>query len=409
MTLAGLALMLGLAAAPGHVSGHVSGHKTEKPKGLYLTGGASEGTAIFINLATVAEAPAGTFRFWHLVVNSDDQVEDGIKYRQILAEVKCSARTLRTLDAFGYGTDDSIIYHLEQPDSPQAIAPETLGEGVYNAVCTRNGLKHPDSRRTVADLHAAIRYTDELYARKSRIAEGGAGAGSAGDFAERGYTDMAAKRDDSAFDNFDQAIALGSRDPGVFLGRGYLYFAKADLVHAKADYDRAIALDASNANAYAGRADVNRFLGEYDAAVRDASQALTLKSDLSYAYAVRGLTFRDAKQWDLALADLNAALELNPQDFEALEGRGDVYTERKSYEQAVSDYGRSLAIAPEMDGIYVKRAYAYAFAGNFDAAIKDCDKAIALNADNAEAAKLRALAYKGKAADAGALPQAKIG
>ncbi len=405
-------MMAALAGAPVQAA--------ETSKGMYLVSLDANGQeALYLNLGTIEERPGRTFRFWNLYVESDDHVEENVKYRQIWAEIKCPARTIQTLKAVEYGPDGNVIFTLEDGGKAKTIVPDSRADDMREAVCTPGALRNLDPDKLSRDTGDAIANFDAFVVefRKTKGPVDGAESAKApvaltevtnesvraDDFIDRAIDDLKAGRDDGALDNLDKAVALGTRDPNAFLGRAGIYSRKGDLENAKANYDRAIDLDPSNGTAYVGRAELLQELGDNEGTILDANRALKLMLAGAYIYDIRGWAYIGTEQWDLASADFDAALKLEPEDGQAWAGRGAADNGRDNYEQALKDFDRALAIQPDKDWIYARRGAAYLVIGNYDAAIADFSKAIELNPDNKEAAILRKTAELAKAEKSGAV------
>ncbi|MBN1950610.1 MAG: tetratricopeptide repeat protein [Bacteroidales bacterium] len=98
----------------------------------------------------------------------------------------------------------------------------------------------------------------------------------------RGVFNLKKEKYSKAVEDFNKAIQIGMPGESVhkaFLNRGMAFFHNADFELAEADFDEVIALDSRNATAYHGKGMVKYELHEYENAIIEFQKALKFDPD----------------------------------------------------------------------------------------------------------------------------------
>lgn len=212
--------------------------------------------------------------------------------------------------------------------------------------------------------------------------------------------DVAKNDFDSAFKNFDQAIALDPKRIPLYLDRATAWGQKGDQKNALADLDRAIGLDPTNAEGYAVTARVFKASlqtsgGNLDAALAEYDEAIKLDPKRSLLYTGRAIVWRAKGNADRELADYGEAIKADPTNVSALNVRGDFYRSQGNYQLAMADYDLAIEKRPNDITAYRNRGLARFYQGDFAKAIPDFKRI----ADAQENGYSRLLLYISKSRD----------
>jgi lipoprotein NlpI len=174
-------------------------------------------------------------------------------------------------------------------------------------------------RPAVADDAAACEKAkgDDAISACTRVINSGvSGAPIAKAYNGRGNAYQAKGDNDRAIQDYDQAIALDSKNAIVFYDRGRAYQAKGDDDRAIADYSETLRLDPRHTYPYAfiGRASAYQSKGDNDRAISDYSAVIKLNPKFTDAYFNRGRLYLNGGSVAKAQADFKQASELSPKD-----------------------------------------------------------------------------------------------
>jgi Tfp pilus assembly protein PilF len=220
----------------------------------------------------------------------------------------------------------------------------------------------------------------------------------------RGITYMRFKGDwDRAIADFNEALRLGSKDPGAYAGRAAAYIRKGDVDRALPDLDEGLRLDPKHAGVRNVFAYYYNRKGDYERAMAEVSESLRIAPQYSYAFNTRGEIYENKGELSHALADFRTALTSDPDKkqragIEAGEGIGRV--EQKLAVISGGDWGACTRAPDREDGIsacsrlisakklsgadlaqaYVLRGVGYVrFQGDYDLGIADFSEGIRLD------------------------------
>ena len=185
---------------------------------------------------------------------------------------------------------------------------------------------------------------------------------------------------DAALDDASHAIKL-KPDAFRFAARGFLWFQKDENDTAIQDFDEAIRLDPKFANAYYGRAEAYSNKKAFDQAIADYDEVIRLRPKYALAFSRRGLARLGKGEADKAIADFDEALRFDPSP-DAYVNRGFAYTEKGDRIKAIADYDAAIRLDPKKAETYIYRGDAHVNQGNLEAAIADFDQSIRLDPKN---------------------------
>ena len=183
---------------------------------------------------------------------------------------------------------------------------------------------------------------------------------------------------DRAIADFDQSIALSSREPGPYLNRGRVNYQRGIPERAIQDATTAINLRGDNPTAYLLRADAYIQRCEFDAAMADYDAALRLKSDLAGALGGRAALKLRRNEVDAALRDVEAALSAAPDVAVGYSMRGSIFARRGDEARALQDFDRAISMKADLASAYNNRGLIYARRGEIARAFQDFDAAVRL-------------------------------
>jgi tetratricopeptide (TPR) repeat protein len=154
-----------------------------------------------------------------------------------------------------------------------------------------------------------------------------------------------------AFESYDHAIKLGSREPDAWVNRGNIYFANREYEKAIQDYNYCLQLNSKQVKAYENRGSSYASLGKTELALHDFNKALELDSASSGAYANRAMLNMSLGEYQHAINDYRKALDLKQDpNGEMWSFSGEAYFKLGKYEAALNCYDQALKI--RQTGLY---------------------------------------------------------
>ena len=201
---------------------------------------------------------------------------------------------------------------------------------------------------------------------------------------------------EAALKDYNQCIALNSRNAKCYSGRGNVYSDLGRYDEALRNYDIALKLKPDLADGYNGRGSVFGYKGQVDAAIRDFGRAIDLAPEFVQAYYNRANAYDAKGDLDAAIESYDRVISLRADHAKAYNSRGSVYDRKGEIDAAINNYDRAIGLSPDFAEAYNNRCSALDVKGQVDAAIKDCDKAIGLRPDFAEAYSNRGNARQSK-------------
>jgi tetratricopeptide (TPR) repeat protein len=232
--------------------------------------------------------------------------------------------------------------------------------------------------------------------------------------------------------NFREGIELFRRviaaDPAHAAAHNFLGMALSRIGEAQQSlpcFDRAIAADANFADALANKADALSALGRFREAIKHYDQALGVDEGNSFGWLNRGVALHAMREFDQALASIDRAVAIDPalalahanraRALSAMDRNGEalsaidraisleadvaeMHTERGLIlaglgrtEDALASHDRALALLPS-SGNHSRRGFALLQMGKASEALATSETALSLDANNADALRLRGLA-----------------
>jgi tetratricopeptide (TPR) repeat protein len=199
-----------------------------------------------------------------------------------------------------------------------------------------------------------------------------------------------------ALKDYDQCIALNSRNAKCYIGRGNVYSDQGRYDEALKDFDHALRLKPDLADGYNGRGSSLAYRGQLDAAIREFNRAIELDSEFAQAYYNRANAYDSKGDLDAAIDSYDHVIQLRADHAKAYNSRGSVHDKRGETDAAILDYDRAIELRPDFAEAYSNRCSARDLRGQRDTAVQDCDKAIELRPDFAEAYSNRGNTLQGK-------------
>jgi tetratricopeptide (TPR) repeat protein len=181
-----------------------------------------------------------------------------------------------------------------------------------------------------------------------------------------------------ALADFNQAIALNSRDPNAWLNRADLHFDAGEFDAAMPDYNKALEVDPKKAKAYANRGASYGAQNKFDLALPDLNRAIELDPTLADAFGNRALLYYNTKRFPEELADIDRYLRLKPDDAEMIEMRAVVLMDLNRLPEAESEFDRAIRISPSTGACYLNRSHLYQRTGRKTQALADAERAQSL-------------------------------
>lgn len=150
---------------------------------------------------------------------------------------------------------------------------------------------------------------------------------------------------EQAFNCYNRAIELGTKEPDAWVNRGNVYFSRKQYELAIQDYNQCLALSAINLKAYENRAASYATLGNVEMALADFSRALNLDSTSTSSFANRGMLYMSTARYVEAINDFNHFLKLKADpNGEIWSFSGEANFKIARYEEALNCYSQALQI-----------------------------------------------------------------
>jgi len=265
---------------------------------------------------------------------------------------------------------DALTYYQEAIMVCTALLHKDPGNNLWRRQLLSTVIKVGNTHAAMGDYDSAFKDYDQAIALDPNYAVA---------YNERGNA-YAAKGDyDGAIEDYDQAIALAPNDAVTYSNRANAYFNKGDTDRAIKDLDQSIALNPKFAFAYHLRGNVYERRGDHDRAIQDYDRAIALTPNDAIIYTNRAISYLSKGEDDRAIEDLDHAIVLKPQNPLAFNLRGNAYEHKGDHDRAIKDYDQAIALDAHYAVAYNQRGNAYFEKGDYDRAIQDYDQAIALN------------------------------
>lgn len=243
-------------------------------------------------------------------------------------------------------------------------------------------------------------------------------------------------RDESAFADFNSAIANGYKNYKVYLGRALFQRNKGNLEAAETDYRTAYGLNPEAPRAVIGYASILEQIGKTDQATAILQEYISTyeqKNDGKLPVAkveetirgkeiigektetgnsrtimvgksvqvnnVKGLSGEDVEnigntaaayshiarmqirsnQIDAAFTNIQKSIKLNGSEAYSIGLRGQIYLQKGEFQNALEDFDKSIKLMPQMPNYYIDRGITHLALGNKAKAQADFDKFLEIN------------------------------
>ncbi len=177
---------------------------------------------------------------------------------------------------------------------------------------------------------------------------------------------------------FKRVIAADPQNASAhnFLGMAYERLGKP--LEALPCFDRAIAADANFADALANKADALSALGRFREAIKHYDQALGVDEQNSFGWLNRGVALHAMKEFDKALASIDRAVAIDPQLALAHANRARALAAMDLNTEALAAIDRAIAIETNVPEMHTERGLILGSLGRVDDALASHDRALAL-------------------------------
>lgn len=270
----------------------------------------------------------------------------------VVAGLTCLAAILAALWGFGAGMASDVPALLTR--AAIAVASEDYGRAIEIYSDALKQSTTDDERRQVLFLRASVYDISGQPARAEVdfTSRLGLTPTQAKDYLDRGLFYLRRNRLDQAMADFEAGARLAPGDATLVVAAGRVLAAKGQFPEAIERYSRAIDLDPANAEGWFGRGEAQVRVKRYREGVADYDKAMELG----------GLTRGQ-------LRSLHG-------------GRGYAHLEMKEFQPAVDDFDVSLQILPDNANALRLRGMAFEGLGAIDKAQADYRRALVLQPDN---------------------------
>ncbi len=194
-------------------------------------------------------------------------------------------------------------------------------------------------------------------------------------FGNLGHYYRGEKQYQLALQNYNQAVALNTREGKTFSSRGKTYFDMGQAQPAIKDYTKAIAMDATQPEFFVNRGAAYGSLGKLNEALADFNEGLRLDPDFKNGYLNRFLVFTQTNQPQKALADIENYLRLDPLMADMWYEKAMALRRLNQTENALSNFSRAIQIDPNKGLYWQEQAKAQYGLGQRDAARQSAQRA----------------------------------
>lgn len=285
-----------------------------------------------------AEAIAGANKLPHLQADTEDALRRGMGFPL----VEYQRLNVTATPAFCAAASDFLIKDAaahRAPDSEAEYSDDTAQPYTEpDDIAVIEWLtEHCDIDEAAAQIRASVNSYKQSAARDAYL----------GVFAWRRGNGFWRRGDnDTAMEEYSEAIRLLPDNGQFYNDRGRLYAARDDYARAIADYDEAIRLNSGYSTAFNGRGLAYYFTGDDARALGDFNTAIGQQPNYGQAINNRGnVEMRDGAL-DHAIDDYTEAARLLPKSHVPLANRGQARFFQAAYKQAVDDLATALAMKP---------------------------------------------------------------
>jgi tetratricopeptide (TPR) repeat protein len=195
---------------------------------------------------------------------------------------------------------------------------------------------------------------------------------------------------EGAIQSCDSAIAYKYNRPDVWTNRGAARFELGDKKGAMKDFDSALACKRDHPRTWYNRGLAQLALGDYEGAIQSCDSAIAYKYYRPDVWVNRGAARLALGDKRGAIKDFDSALACEPDNPVAWYNRGFVLQSVGDLDSAIRCYDSALTYQHDYRKALYNRAVAQTALGLQEEALRSCDSALHYNANDAEAAKLRA-------------------
>lgn len=225
----------------------------------------------------------------------------------------------------------------------------------------------------------------------------------ANEWFEKGLRHTVSNEEESAIEEYTQAIALNPDYAEAYNNRGIAYYNRglssgdqSQFERAVKDFRKVIALKPGSYSAHFAQGAIYVYQEKYDRALGELNKAIALDPDEGVAYVGRGFVYMQEKSKDLAKAveDFSKVIARGgPWSAMAHVNRGAILVGGKQYDRAIDDYSKAIELGPRNAQAYLGRGVALALKNLFSRAVEDLNRAIELNPKLPTAYNIRGMVY----------------
>ncbi|MEO8606235.1 MAG: tetratricopeptide repeat protein [Chloroflexota bacterium] len=214
-------------------------------------------------------------------------------------------------------------------------------------------------------------------------------------YVERGKVYMNLDQDETAIQDFKQAVKLDPNNNSALFRLGVVYINQGDYEQAITYLNQSIAVCTVNCYLdYLERGIAYGQSGNQDAAIADYSKSIELNPDDYSGYYSRGYIYISQANYEAALDDFNHAIPLCTQDcHNPYFLRGLIYGQFGDYEKSIDDLNHAIELNPDFAQSYASRGNIYYMQGDYTQALSDLSQGVSLNTGDVNAVEARAEVY----------------
>jgi protein O-mannosyl-transferase len=153
---------------------------------------------------------------------------------------------------------------------------------------------------------------------------------------------------EQAYDNYQEAIKLGTENAHVYCNMAVLMYDKKQYDSALDYYTESLNIDSSNADIYTDRGYIYFMKGRTNFAINDYKHALNIEPNSNTEFLLQGIAkmYSVAQQYDSAITYYNRVIQINPNNADYFNCRGKAEYYNGTLKPALMDFLQNLTLAP---------------------------------------------------------------
>jgi len=175
---------------------------------------------------------------------------------------------------------------------------------------------------------------------------------------------------EQAYDNYQEAIKLGTENSQVYCNMAVLMYSKKQYDSALDYYTSSLKIDSSVAAVYVDRGYIYFMKGMTNSAISDYKHSLRLDPNSNTEFLLQGIAkmYSITQQYDSAITYYNRVIQINPTNPDYFNCRGKAEYYNGAIKPALEDFQQNLSLAPNDSECMYYLSMVYYRLGDFNSA-----------------------------------------